>query len=314
MLRYVKIALALSIIAFLLYTVNLEQLLGALANLTWPIAIYLVFLTVVLIVVSALKWKFFLESLGATVRLGHLVKLYVLGYFVNLIMPSYLGGDLVRSWYVGRKVGQHAALSATILERYTGILAMLVLALCFMWFVDLVTWEIKTAVIVLTAVMFVGTFLALTPRVLRVLLRFRYLRPFHRHAEKIQNCFLLVKANPGILKKTLILSFIFHSVTVLNTMAAGYAVGWFDPPIWDLFVILPLILIIGALPIAPSGLGIQEGAFFFFLVGIGATPAQALGVGIVLRIKQYLVALLGGVFWLQMKAEPELQELVDKQP
>ena len=59
----------------------------------------------------------------------HLFNLYLVGYFVNLFMPSYLGGDLVRSWYAGKEIGQHEALAATILERYTGFVAMIVLAI-----------------------------------------------------------------------------------------------------------------------------------------------------------------------------------------
>lgn len=303
MLKFLKILLAGAVIIFLFYNVDLPQLWQALGNLTLPVALYLILLTVAVITISALKWKFFLESFGTIVSLGHLIKLYVLAYFVNLIMPSYLGGDLVRSWYVGKQVGQHAALSSTILERYTGILAMLSLALCFMWFVDLVTFEMKLTVILLFLALATGTCLALSSSILKWFSRFKIFSPIQKHLQKIQNCFLLVKKNPSLLTKTLALSFLFHSITVLNTMAAGYAVGWWDPPVGDLFVVLPLILIIGALPIAPSGLGIQEGAFFFFLVGIGATPEQALGIGIVLRIKQYLVALIGGIFWLQMKAE-----------
>ncbi len=303
MLKFLKILLAGIVIIFLFYNVDLPQLWQALGNLTWPVALYLILLTVALIAISALKWKFFLESFGTIVSLGHLIKLYILAYFVNLIMPSYLGGDLVRSWYVGKQVGQHAALSSTILERYTGILAMLSLALCFMWFVDLVTFEMKLTVILLFLALATGTCLALSPSILNWFSRFKIFSPIQKHLQKIQNCFLLVRKNPSLLTKTLALSFLFHSLTVLNTMAAGYAVGWWDPPIGDLFVVLPLILIIGALPIAPSGLGIQEGAFFFFLVGIGATPEQALGIGIVLRIKQYLVAPIGGIFWLQMKSE-----------
>lgn len=301
--RVLKITLAFAVIAFLFFKVDLFHLWQALTNLSWQVAGYLALLTLALITISALKWQFFLESFGAKVRLGRLIKLYTLAYFVNLAMPSYLGGDIVRSWYVGKRVGQHAALSSTILERYTGILAMLTLALCFMWYVNLVTLEMKITIIGLFITLMLGTCAALSPKLLGYFSHFKFLIPLYKHLHKIQGCFLLVKKNPTLMIKTLLLSLLFHSFTVLNTMAAGYAVGWWHPPVIDLFVVLPLILIIGALPIAPSGLGIQEGAFFFFLVGIGATPEQALGVGIVLRAKQYIVAAIGGILWLQIKSD-----------
>ncbi|NBO19859.1 MAG: hypothetical protein EBV03_11695, partial [Proteobacteria bacterium] len=104
--------------------------------------------------------------------------------------------------------------------------------------------------------------------------------------------------------KALLLSVLFHSVTVVNTVAAGYVVGWDNPPIRELFVVLPLILLVGALPITPSGLGIQEGAFFYFLGGLGASPGQALGIALVLRAKSYLLALLGWLCWIFERDHP----------
>ena len=84
-------------------------------------------------------------------------------------------------------------------------------------------------------------------------------------------------------------------------VVAAQAVGWENPPVWDLFVVLPLILLLAALPVAPSGLGLQEGAFYFFLHAVGANSGQALGVGIVLRAKSYAIAILGGLVWLRLR-------------
>ena len=96
----------------------------------------------------------------------------------------------------------------------------------------------------------------------------------------------------------------YHTVTVVNTLAAAAAVGWSQPPVAELFVVLPLILLVGALPLTPNGLGIQEGAFFFFLCAVGASPAQALGVALVLRAKSYVLALFGWLVWLTLGETP----------
>ena len=114
----------------------------------------------------------------------------------------------------------------------------------------------------------------------------------------MQQCLFLVKKKPQLLLKALALSFLFHSFTVFNTMATGWAIGWQAPPFLDLFVVLPLILVISALPLTPQGLGIQEGAFYFFLQHVGASPQQALSIALVLRAKTYVLALCGGVVLL----------------
>ncbi len=285
----------------LFFLVDLKSLVAAFSQVTLESLGYLFAVTLILLFLSARKWKLFLEAQGADVSVMHLCKLYMVGYFVNLMVPSYVGGDVVRSWYAGKKVGQHQAFTATILERYTGLVAMVSLGLAFIWFVDFVTWQMKLAIILVALGLLVITVLALSPKLLGLFDRIARLRPILKHIQKIQDGLNLARKDHLLVIKAMFWSYAFHCSTVLNVMAAAYAVGWANLPIQDLFVVLPLVLLIGAIPIAPSGLGIQEGAFYFFLTTLGATPAQALGVGLILRAKVYVVALLGGLVWLDIK-------------
>ncbi|MBN8549814.1 MAG: flippase-like domain-containing protein [Deltaproteobacteria bacterium] len=298
-----KNVLALLLLSGLIYMVNVKELWAALAQLTLESIFGLALLSVALIYVSALKWKLFLEYLGSQVSTLRLFLLYLVGYFVNLLMPSYLGGDIVRSWYVGKKVGQHEALAATILERYTGIVAMVALAFTCMWFVSLATVQIKFAVVVVALGLITITVLALSPRPMQMLERYKRLEPVLKNIRKVQDGFQMVRGNKALLCKALLLSLLYHSLTVINTVIAAQAVGWEHPPIGDLFVVLPIILLVGSIPATPNGLGIQEGAFYFFLHGLGATPAQALGVAVVLRAKSYVLALTGGLAWLSVRKD-----------
>ena len=298
-----KNILAVLILSVLLYMVNIAELWKALSELTLESILGLALLSVALIYVSALKWKMFLDFLGSQVSLARLFLLYLVGYFVNLLMPSYLGGDIVRSWYAGKKVGQHEALAATILERYTGVVAMVALAFACMWFVSLVTIQIKIAVVAVAIGLATITVLALAAGPMSALERFKRLAPVLNNIKKVQDGLKLARGNPSLLVKTLCLSLLYHSLTVINTVIAAQAVGWDSPPIGDLFVVLPIILLVGSIPATPNGLGIQEGAFYFFLHGLGASPAQALGVAVVLRAKSYILALVGGIAWLGIRKE-----------
>ena len=305
-MRKIKPLVAIFMLVLLVWLVDLRELLAALSKLTITSVVLLLGISVVLILVSAVKWRCFLESGQQEVSLVRLFKLYLVGYFVNLMLPSYFGGDVVRSWYAGKQHGQHAAATATILERYTGLVAMLTLAFIFVWLVDSATPQVEVAVVLCAVGLVVGTFMVLAADRLPVIGILGRHKALSGHFDKIRRCLLVAGRNRSLIAKALMLSFLYHSLTVLNTVVAADAVGWHNPPVWDLFVVLPLILLIGSLPISPSGLGIQEGAFFFFLTGVGATPAQALGVGVVLRAKGYVLALLGGVVWLGLKNEERM--------
>lgn len=306
--RMVKGGVAIVLVAVVFYSVNMSELVQALRNLSVWLGSFLILLSIAMVYLSAVKWKLFLELIGrgagkdgqrgtAEVSAFRLFHLYMVGYFVNLILPSYVGGDVVRSWSIGKQVGQHEALAATILERYTGLVAMIALAVIFVWFVPSVTIEIRLSVLAVAGGLAVITFVALSSSALRKLSAIPQLTKICHHLGQIQSGFRLARGRPDLLIGTLALSFLFHTLTVVNTMIAGIAVGWEFPPPLQLFVVLPLILLVSALPLSPQGLGIQEGAFYFFLQSVGATPAQALGVALILRAKSYLLSLWGGAVW-----------------
>lgn len=290
------------ILVLLIWFVDFRALADALSNLSFETITQLIIISIALIYVSALKWGLFIERLGMRVGVLYLFCLYLIGYFVNLVMPSYLGGDAVRSFYVGRKIGQHEALAATVLERYTGLVAMLALGIIGLFCVDGIPLLSQMLVIAFALGLFGVSVIALLPNTITFMQRNKYLNRFAKHFRKIQEALQLAKKDHSLLLKALVLSLMYHVLTVINTVVTAHAVGWFDAPVGELFVLLPLILVLSAIPIAPQGLGLQEGAFVFFLSQAGATHAQALGVAVILRAKSILLAACGGCVWPFMKS------------
>jgi uncharacterized protein (TIRG00374 family) len=126
---------------------------------------------------------------------------------------------------------------------------------------------------------------------------------FTSKISKIEEGVRFGASHPPLLAKAFFLSLVFHSLTIVNTVAVAHAIGWDNPPVLDLFVVVPLILLVGALPLSPQGLGIQEGAFFYFLHAVGATESEAVAVALVLRAKSYVLALLGGCLLVATRRE-----------
>ena len=298
-----RVVIALMLLVALVVVVDVHALVDALSHVTFFWLTLLLLLSWALIHVSAVKWGFFVEALGERVSVWRLSALYLVGYFVNLILPSYIGGDAVRSFYVGTKIGQHEAAAATILERYTGLVSMVVLGFVMMWFSEVAPLLVRVSIGLILLGLIVLTVIVLSPSLMSLLTRVPRMAGVLPHFQKIQSALRLAKQDRTLLVKAFALSFVFHTLTVVNTAVCGMAVGWEGIPWWGLFSVLPLILLVGALPLSPGGLGIQEGAFVFFLTAVGATPAQALGIGVILRAKSYLLALIGGVLWLGIKKE-----------
>lgn len=301
------------LLALLIYLVDPADLLLALAEIELIYIGYLLLLAVALVWLSCLKWKLFIKAGGHEVGILHLMKLYTAGYFFNIFTPSYVGGDVARSYQLGKFLNsQKDAFVSTFLERFTGLLAMVMLGVGSVLLGSEVAAGVETAILLVGAVVLVAALICFSESFgnfcvaigLRLMKRMRLSGP----AEKAESLWRKVSAAMNharrdwqLLIKALFLSFAFHAAGVFNTWVACRAVGWDSPDFGALFVVVPLVLLVGMVPITPSGLGLQEGAFLFFLKRIGATDGQALGVGLVLRAKVMAVALFGGLLFLTLR-------------
>ena len=87
-------------------------------------------ITLFLTGVSCIKWRLFLTERDVNVPLHRLMSMYFIGTFFNNFFPSSFGGDVVRSSLLGDNIGsQGRALASVFLERFTGFIAMVSLAI-----------------------------------------------------------------------------------------------------------------------------------------------------------------------------------------
>ena len=229
--KAIKLILMLGLFACLIGMLEWQDVLNALSHLTISSIALLLSISAILLVISAAKWHLFLQKLGTSPGIFYLTQLYLLGYFINAFIPSMIGGDVVRSMYAGKFSSTTKAITATILERYTGFVAMLSLAIISMQISELVTLQMRLAVYALGFGLLIGSlcilFIPLTT--------LKKLLPI---PEKIQLKIIALTEGIQILKNSLgttlgafALSFLFHCITVLNVYVAAQAVGWTTPPL-----------------------------------------------------------------------------------
>ncbi len=111
-----------------------------------------------------------------------------------------------------------------------------------------------------------------------------------------------------------------HFTTIVVAIFAGWA---FDLPLSTgyYFVAVPVIVLVGAVPISPQGAGVME----YFAVKLterqGATVGQAFALTMSIRVVQILWNLSGGIFVLRggyhapsQKEQAEMEEEEASQP
>lgn len=307
--RTLRLIIAAILFLGVLYLADWRLVVKELGELTGYQVSILLLISIILIYLSSLKWGFFLRKLGNEKRVLDLFQYYLIGYAVNLIFPSYIGGDVTRSVMVNNvKDDTHRSLASVALERFTGVLAMLILTSTIVAFSSMAIWSVKLVVWGLTLGVLILAYCSTSRRIVSYLAKVKFLKKVIPFIEKIQLAISFAGSDMTLWAKAMTVSFMYHTFTIVNVYACAIAVGWTDAPLSGLFVVVPLILVIGSVPITPSGLGIQDSAYYYFLQQLGATSPQAAAIMIILRAKTYVLAMCGAVlFLMHKKTQPSAQ-------
>lgn len=300
-----QLILGVLLLAILLFQQELgADLLDVLADFNWRFVPILVILSGLLIGISSMKWRLFLNERGIQMPLWRLMKLYVIGTFFSNFVPTMVGGDLARSYLLGRHIDSQVRSAASVfLERFTGLIALLLLASST---IAINPQLMKEPLIRLSmGLIGGGSIVALTsilfPRPWQNLLaRWSHFPPvdwLHRIATWSYENVHEIKENPGLFRVALAYSFGFHILAGLNVYVAALSIGS-RPDVLKVLTLTPIVLLVASLPLTPNSLGVLEWAYSFYLVPAGLLPAAGLAVAIIIRAKSLALSILGGLLFL----------------
>jgi hypothetical protein len=253
--------------------------------------------------VSAEKWRLLCRCRGIGTGFPTLFSLYMVGYFFNQLLPTSVGGDVVRGFELGRASGRKAeAMASVIIERYTGLTALVACAVLALavdrnlssdprLVVPLVV--VLVGYVVMSWLVFRSRFAAALERRFGAGAAGRLFGKVHT----LQEALRAYARSPSALWAALGYSFLFYGVAVLNTYA-GCLIFGHHAPLASLVVAVPVMLVLFMLPLSIGGIGLQEWAYLFVLSSIGVPGPVALSLGLVFRARSVGFGLAGGLVYL----------------
>ena len=288
---------------------TLEVLLGLNLGVVFA-AIGLYILGQMLFVV---RWKLLMRVLSIRIGFWPALRLHFLGLLYNNCLPSSVGGDLLRAWYITKHTDKklEAALSVFV-DRAVGLAGLVIMALSCYWFVPEPKGEKEFAspswIDVLQQfsehkwlfLAIIAGFAALVAVILaspwgrRVLTRLR--GAIRTHSEmSIRKVRAAAKAyfnRKLAVFSALMLTFCLQGVCVASMWLIGQEIGISAHPKYY-FIFFPISWLLGTLPISVGGAGIMElwlSEMFRRVCGpMAKNPAAALA------ISQRLLWLLGSL-------------------
>jgi len=221
-------------------------------------------------IMCGLRWAWIAEGLGIGVSKSHKIRLYFLGMFASLFLPSTIGGDVIRGVLLAKSEGRKgmgvSAGASVILDRVNGMYALLVLLTFSMLFFEWpLTWWVTWLGIVGSA--WLG--MLLYPMIDRHLVG--------RLPEKLERLKALPLMDKRFQKnwwRSLPVSFLFQMLIVQAHVFLGMAVGlemsWFA-----FSIMVGLVALVATLPISLNGFGVREAGYVSFAVYFGASGDAA---------------------------------------
>ncbi|MFH1045964.1 MAG: lysylphosphatidylglycerol synthase transmembrane domain-containing protein [Candidatus Omnitrophota bacterium] len=265
---------------------------------------------VLTIVILCWRLQILLSVQGCNVfSFQDIFSLNLIGYFFTNFMPTSIGGDLVKGFFIAQKINNKTLAYATIfIDRVVGTLSLALIAASALVATHkeieypFIFWAVGFLLFISLVVI---TFLLnkrLSQQIsnrfgLKHLLRILKIDALAKKAYEAMHIYAHYKRQ---MLMAFLISLAAHFITFTSVLFLALSLGAHTPYV-KILLAVPVISILCMLPITLNGLGLREWAFvFFFRTDIGE-PA-ALSLSLLLLSLFLLVSVFGGIVYLLKKA------------
>ena len=263
------------------------------------------------IVVQAWRWQQALRIFDHRVGLGTLTAYTLAGQFVGNVLPSTIGGDVVRVSRLGATIDSNeTAFGSVAIERLTGFVALPALVVVgFLVRPSLLKHDHALLALGIAAITVGALVLILTAAAHpKVAGRFagndnwmRFIGVVHVGVDRLRR---RPREALGVVGTS-----VAYQVSVI--VAVLCIVRTLELPVPNAAVIafVPAVAMAQAVPISLGGLGVREGAFVLFFHSFGVTNAKAIAVGLLWYACVLVSSMLGApAFAVGKRQRPRVGE------
>ena len=297
-----RVVVTVCLLSWLLLQVDLSKTLGLLQRVH-PGYVLLVFvLFVSLGGMGALRWQLLLRSFHIRVAFKEICTITFISSFLGSFLPSGMGGDAVKVYYVAKLIGRPGELVLSVLiERCIGILALLGIPLLVVLFYTPANQLHEAA----RALYATASALCVCGVALAFLLK---RNPSARIRKKAVERFTAVFPGVSDLRtgwslgkspffQVLAISAMSHLFYIAIYYALGTALGE-KGRLLDFLYFIPLISLAALLPFSIGGLGIREWTFLYIFTRLGMPRQTALSISLLSLLIGTSASLIGAALYL----------------
>lgn len=253
--------------------------------------------------IGSLRWWVLLRHTAELIRYTQVLPSYYLGVFFNNILPTTMGGDIVRTLHLSfRGMNTKALIGSAVIDRTVGLFTILT--------IGLVSISLSPEVVLgrgdrlmlagTTTLGLAGIWLLFNTHFLNLIQRlitaYQHTRVRKYLLETVQLCHSYRSAR-GRLLAAVTLTILMQSAVIVSYYILGKAIG-ITLSLFTYFGVIPLVFLAGALPVSLGGIGVREGALVGLLVAIGIDTQLAIALSLLYLFVLLVSSLPGGLVML----------------
>lgn len=270
---------------------------------------------IISMIISVKKWQLVLEAQDLRLSWQELWRAYWAGLFFNNFLPSSIGGDALRIWWIGKTAHDSPGAAASVItERILATAALALTGLTAAAFVSRPDSRALSlfAILIIVSLGLLGliSWGVLPQRAKLSQGRIMsFLIGMADHGKKL-------RYKSGRLVVVGILSLAFQIAVVGVNYCIFRSLNINVLSLWDLLYIIPVISVASMLPLGINGYGLREGAYVVLLGGYGVPAGTAFSASLLFVFLVSLCSLYGGYTWYNHRrkgdiADVEIQNVAD---
>ncbi|WP_158269719.1 lysylphosphatidylglycerol synthase transmembrane domain-containing protein [Desulfonatronum sp. SC1] len=300
----VRVVLSFGLLAILAYSINLQDLAGLLLGVRPEFVLLVLAAQLVDRLINTWRWQVMLRAQGVVLPLWPLFRIQMTTGCLGSFLPSNVGVDVLRMMAISKCTDRSIqAVAASALDRGLNVgITLIVAAIAGIFAAGrYLPWSVALAMIVLCFAFFIIGLVFTRPtlsRMLGPLIKRTLGVGLSEKLKTIYQSFLEYGRQPRILALasalTLLILLVRVMIVYLEALALNIHIDFLA-----LALVMPLAWILLMLPISVGGIGLQEGAFFAALRGLGVSGAGAVSISILEHLLSRIVILPGFYFYLR---------------
>jgi glycosyltransferase 2 family protein len=264
------------------------------------------------LVISAFRWKAYLDALELPLPYGTLFRLYFVGTFFNAFLPTGIGGDAYKAVRLGKdKESMAPAFASVFLDRFAGVVGMAAIGLVSSAYL-LAAGQADARggyAVPLIALLMSGGIIGIAFTLLwggeRLLGKGRLVKHegIGGRVRRAMRSIHSAARHPDAAARGYLFGVVFQGLVMTYHILIGRALGITGVPLMTFASIMVLSSLATMIPLSINGLGFREGAYIWALGRYGILHDQALAFALLILAMLLLSSLAGGIVYVLLGGE-----------